>query len=240
MVAREALIAIACLILIPITVKILKSIVKRTIGRANPVAASRVQVVGGWIISFILITLALSQLGLDVTILYILIGLAGLTFIIASKDLLANLLAEQVLLTQAPFKVGDWIKVGDHFGRVVEINPVSTILVTPDNERVIIPNSVFSTSIVLNQTVEGGIRISVPIVVGRRHELTGIEEELLKIGKELSKDLAPHPPEVVIDDMTRDHVKLRLDVWALNPLKREHVTSEIRKRVKAYLDELPR
>jgi len=216
--------------------KIFRSVINRTIGRVNSMVALRVQRAGSLIVWTIAIIFILSQFGLDVMILLMMFGLSGLAVVLATKETLSNVLMEYFLIGNRPFDLGDWIRVGEYYGRVVAINPLNTVLATPENERVIIPNSLFSREVIVNQTTEEGIRISIPVTVDRKSDLLKVERKLLAISQDLKRDLVPsRSPIVVVKEIERNLVKLELRLWILNPAKRDMITSEVMKRIKAEL-----
>jgi len=88
------------------------------------------------------VVLAVLQLfGIPATSAVAVLGAAGLAVGLALQGSLSNFAAGVMLLIFRPFKVGDFIDAGGTTGSVKEISLFSTILNTPDNVRVIVPNS---------------------------------------------------------------------------------------------------
>lgn len=85
--------------------------------------------------------LAIDNLGFDVMSLIAGLGLGGLAFALAAKDTAANLLGSVMIILDRPFRIGDWIKVGDMEGTVVNIGFRSTRLRTFYDSLVSVPNS---------------------------------------------------------------------------------------------------
>ena len=75
--------------------------------------------------------------------------------------MLSNLVSYGVIKTYEPFKLGDWVQVGKFFGRVVDITWADTVLMTPDNETVHVPDSKITQNIIVNKTTPGGTRIAI-------------------------------------------------------------------------------
>jgi small conductance mechanosensitive channel len=185
------------------------------------------------------ILIALGQLGLELTILVLIVTLGGIILAITLRDVLSNVASSQAITSYKPFKLGDWIKVDKFFGRVSDINWMNTVLITPDNEIVYIPNSKITQSIVINQTTPGGTRISIPLIVNRELDLSEVEQALLEIGAELSEELIPNSkPEVRVTSMDLRHVKLALLLRVNNPAKGKILASNVRKKAKKKLDEI--
>ncbi|MFH1073568.1 MAG: mechanosensitive ion channel domain-containing protein [Candidatus Firestonebacteria bacterium] len=89
---------------------------------------------------FVLIA-ALSKLGVETTSFIALIGGAGFAVGLAFHGILANFAAGVMLILFQPFKVGDYIDVGGSTGTIKEIQIFSTIIITKDQDTVIMPNS---------------------------------------------------------------------------------------------------
>ena len=90
------------------------------------------------------------NLNIDVTGLIAGLGLGGLAFALASKDMVQNLFGSITVLLDRTFTVGDWIKVGDHEGSVERLGFRSTRIRTFYNSVVTVPNSQFITATVDN------------------------------------------------------------------------------------------
>jgi len=84
---------------------------------------------------------ALNKLGIETTSFVALIGAAGLAVGLALQGSLANFAAGVMLIIFQPFEVGDFIEAGGAVGSVEEIQIFSTIMLTTDNKKVIVPNA---------------------------------------------------------------------------------------------------
>ena len=221
--------------------RILGVSISRAVGRTSPNVTKQVRRFVSWFVWLMGILVGLNQVGLDLTILLVVVALTGVMLLLATRDILASVASHEAISAYSPFKVGDWIQVGKAFGRVIDITYMDTILMTPDNETVYIPNSRITQSIVINRTTPGGIRISVPIVIDRELDLSVVEKNLIDIGNELGEELAPDTkPEVRVTSVTEQSVRLALLLRINNPAKGRLISSEVRKRAKERLDKLSR
>lgn len=84
---------------------------------------------------------AIDSLGVPITSLLAIVGAAGLAIGLALKDSLANFAAGVMILILRPFRTGDFIDAGGILGVVDEIGMFATFMHTPDNRRIIVPNS---------------------------------------------------------------------------------------------------
>ncbi|PXF58016.1 MAG: hypothetical protein C4B58_08130 [Deltaproteobacteria bacterium] len=85
---------------------------------------------------------AVGQLGINTTSFLTIVGAAGLAIGLALKDSLSNFAAGVMLILFRPFQMGDFVDAGGVTGTVQGITMFNTILNTPDNQQVIIPNVV--------------------------------------------------------------------------------------------------
>jgi small-conductance mechanosensitive channel len=217
--------------------RILGSFVSKAVGKINPNVARQARRIVTWLTWLIGILIGLDQLGLELTMLLVILTLGGIILVISFRDILSNAASREIITAYNLFKIGDWIQVGKCFGRVVDVNWIVTTLMTLDNEMVHIPNSEITKSTVINRTAPGETRISVPLTVDDTLDLSGVEKILLEIGTELSEDLAPDSkPEVRVTDVNNRAVKLALLLKINNPAKGSLIASEVRKKAKERLD----
>ncbi len=86
--------------------------------------------------------LVLQNLGINVTSLLAGLGIGGLALALAAQDTAANLFGSITIIFDSPFKLGDWVKIGDLEGTVEEVGFRSTRIRTFYNSLVTIPNSI--------------------------------------------------------------------------------------------------
>ncbi len=108
---------------------------------------------------------ALQKLGVPVGNFVVVIGAAGLAIGFALQGSLSNFAAGIMLIIFKPFKVGDFVELAGKMGTVKEIQIFNTVLNSPDNVRVIIPNGQVTGGNIMNFTVNGTRRIDLVIGV---------------------------------------------------------------------------
>lgn len=84
---------------------------------------------------------ALNKIGIETNSFLAIIGAAGLAVGLALQGSLSNFAAGIMMILFQPFRLGDHIEAGGAEGKVDEIQIFSTIIITKDNKRVIVPNS---------------------------------------------------------------------------------------------------
>lgn len=164
----------------------------------------------------------------DVDIRNILIGAGTLAAIIglSARHTLSAALAGIVLLFSRPFKVGDWISVGDTEGTVRRITIVNTILQTPNDEQVVIPNDVISERKIKNKNKTNKLRIPIDIEVSYEDNV----DNVLKITEDavLESDIAADIPEpkAHIESFKDSGIKLRVFMWIKKPTPRRRTVAK--------------
>jgi small-conductance mechanosensitive channel len=98
----------------------------------------------------------LDILGIPLSTLVTVLGVAGIGISLALQDILKNFFAGTYMLFERPFRIGDRIAVKDFQGRVVTIGIRTTTLLTEDNVEIRVPNSMMFTEAVHNRTNQTG------------------------------------------------------------------------------------
>jgi len=227
---------IVILLLTYVAVRVYRVVVRRAGGQVPSGLVASLQQIGAWAIWAIGLIIILSQLQVNTSILLLILGLGGISVIVAYQDVLGDIGAAQFISNYQAFKVGEWIEVEHHYGRFLERNMIHNKLLTPDNEVVVIPNSMLLKNSVVNRTRSGGLRVQVPILVKAGTDLKMVEDKLMKIGEEMKVDLVPESsPLVRVTELNSDSARLVLMLHIANPAKRDQVISDVQRR--AY--ELP-
>ena len=140
------------------------------------------------LVFLIAVTLILSHLGINITAILSTLGIGGLAFAMAAKDSLSNFFGGLNIMIDRIFKMGDWIKINDVEGTVVEIGLRSTTVRTFDNALITMPNSLVSTASVLNWNRRSvGRRIKMYVGVTYESNMDDIRQALEDIRQMLSE-----------------------------------------------------
>lgn len=119
---------------------------------------------------FLIITAA-GILGIQTTSFVAILGAAGLAVGLALQGSLANFAGGVLTLTFKPYVVGDLIETLGQTGVVQEIQIFNTILLTPENKTVILPNGAVSNGTIINYNRHGNLRVDLLIAVAPSNDV---------------------------------------------------------------------
>jgi small conductance mechanosensitive channel len=229
--ALQLLTVVLIVVLTYLVVRLYRIIITRIAGTVPSGLVASLQQIGSWAIWILGVIIVLNTLDVPILLLLLLLFLGGVTMIVAYRHILTDMAASQFVSTYQPFKVGEWIEVQDHYGRVIERNLIQTKILTLDNEMIIIPNSTLLRRSVTNRTRSGALRIQIPVVVSTAVDLEKIEDQLLHIAEEVKVDLLPDTtPQVRVTQVTPQETQLVLLLQIANPAKRDQIISEVQKK----------
>ena len=163
----------------------------------------------------LIIIAALGKLGIPTTSVTALIGGAGLAVALSLKDQLSNFAAGALIILFRPFKVGDFIKVNGFEGTVSEIKMVQTALSTPDNEEVILPNSIVMSNCIVNRSSMLLCRVQVVVGVDYGCDLKAAKAAVLKAATEHPLCVQAQGKEAVtyITNLADSAIEITLWAW---------------------------
>ena len=134
------LLLVICLVIKAILLKLLD----RGLNRFSQVEKSLhtfIRSMANILLWFITLMVVADSLGINASSLLALVSILGLAVSLSVKDSLSNLAGGLTILGTKPFKVGDYVEIGETGGTVQEIGLVYTKLTTIDNRRILMPNS---------------------------------------------------------------------------------------------------
>jgi small-conductance mechanosensitive channel len=183
--------------------------------------------------------MTLAQLGARAELFYasyILLGLALLSLVLGSRDVVANVVASYAILIHKPFRRGDSIAIGGVAGTVRDVGTIYTQVVS-EQGILYIPNREFLRNTVLNRQASSLTRVALSIKVRASEDLERVEKAMLKAAEECVEELTvPPEPEVLVTDITGEYSEVQLAVHVTNPRRVAHVASELRKKIRDELN----
>ncbi len=119
----------------------------------------------------VVVVAALDQAGVPMTSLLAALGAAGLAIALALRDSLSNLAAGVMLLLLKPFRAGDLVAIVGQVGKVESLRLMHTVLLTPDNCELILPNNRVANEPILNYTARPTRRIDLVVGIAYRDDV---------------------------------------------------------------------
>lgn len=156
---------------------------------------------------------ALGMLGIQMTSFIAVLGAAGLAVGLALQGSLANFAGGVLILFFKPFKVGDFIERGSESGTVERIDILHTILKTPNNQVITIPNGQLANSPVINYTKEETRRAVFPVGIGYTSDVKKAREVILKVLNDDERTLPDPAPIVVLTNLGDSSLDLSVRAW---------------------------
>jgi small conductance mechanosensitive channel len=154
-----------------------------------------------------------SMLGVQMTSFIAIIGAAGLAVGLALQGSLSNFAGGVLILLLKPFNVGDYIEAAGFSGTVQEIQIFYTILNTPDNNKVIVPNSNLSNSGTINYSANPTRRLNLKFGVSYENDILKVKNILIKIAKDHRQILNEPAPQVLLGEHGDSALVFYLRAW---------------------------
>lgn len=161
----------------------------------------------------LLVVSVLSMLGIEMTSFIAILGAAGLAIGMALSGTLQNFAGGVMILVFKPFQVGDVITAQGHTGSVFEIQIFNTILKTPDNKHIIIPNGGLSTGSLINFSKEKTRRVDWTFGIGYGDDVDKARDVLLDIIHSDERIKDEPEPFIAVSELADSSVNFTVRVW---------------------------
>ncbi len=148
----------------------------------------------------VLIISVAGMVGVNTAAFVGILAAAGLAVGLALQGSLGNFAAGIIIVTFKPYKVEDWIEVKDKFGKVLDIQIFNTVVVTPGNKTLIIPNGEVINGIITNYSKRGNIRIELRAKLPYSEDFPRFKAIILEELAKIDAILRSPPPEVGIEE----------------------------------------
>lgn len=183
--------------------------------------------------------------GIDLSALTLLAGALGVGIGFGLQNITDNFISGVIILFEKPIKVGDRIEVGDVQGNVTSISFRATQVLTNDNISIIVPNSEFISSRVINWSHnDRNIRFKIPVGVSYNEDPDKIKSILLEIADRNPHILKKPEPTVLFDEYADSSLNFFLAVWTTTHTDKPRILKselyfEIFRKFKEHQVEIP-
>ncbi len=212
----KLLMAIGILVVGILVAKILRAGIRKMLGMRHvpPIVASfvtNIAYIG--MLAFVVIA-AMQAIGIATTSFIAVLGAAGLAVGLALQGSLSNFAAGFMLVIFRPFKLGDFVDAGGTTGVVEEIQVFNTILKTPDNKKVIVPNSSITGGNIINFSAHDKRRVDWVFGVSYGDDIDKVKATIRRVveaDKRVHKDPAVF---IVLSALGDSSVNFTVRAWA--------------------------
>ena len=202
-----------------IAIRIVKSLVNRALSRATKLDAPIKNLITKlittllWALTIIIVA---GAFGINATSLVAVLSVAGLALSLSVQNLLTNFFSGIMLLINKPFKEGDFVELGDKVGTVKNIGFFNTVLNTPDNISITIPNGDLTSAAVKNYSREQNRRVDLTFSASYDEPTEAVKKAIEDAIAMDSRILADPAPFVRILSYDASSIKYVVRVWAKN------------------------
>lgn len=166
----------------------------------------------------LVILMAASRLGIDVSGVVALASVASLALSLSLQDALSNVIGGFTLLSTHPFRSGDYVEIAGQAGTVQSIDITYTKLTTIDNKVISIPNASVVASSVINYSATGSRRIDILIRAAYHEDPQAVKAALLAAAADVPTVLTePIAPLAAIRSYGESNIEYILQVWTQSP-----------------------
>ena len=177
----------------------------------------------------------------DMTALLAGAGIGAMAVGMAAKDTLSDIIAGILILSGAPYRVGDVVYIRDNLkGRVTQIGLRNTRLVTRNNIEIIVPNTIMGTSQIVNESSSkemGGIRIQLDISTASDENIAQIKSILVDAAKETRLISKNKYIKSFMTGFEQDIIHFKVQCWIDNPEDKGYAKGELIEKIYLKLDE---
>jgi small conductance mechanosensitive channel len=155
----------------------------------------------------------MGMIGIEMTSFIAILGAAGLAFGMALSGTLQNFAGGVIILVFKPYKVGDYIEAAGYAGSVTEIRIFNTILKTPDNKVIIIPNSSLAGNSMTNYSAEPTRRVDFKFGIGYQDDIDKAKSVLKRLADADERILKDPAVFIAVSEMADSSVNLIVRAW---------------------------
>ena len=196
-------------------VKLLLKIIKSALEKTTVEETVRIFVANllNTLLMVIIFIAAINQLGIETTSIIAMLGAAGLAIGLALQGSLANFAAGILIVIFRPYKVGDYIEAGSAAGTVLDIQIFSTVLKTPDNKVVVVPNGTIMDSSIINYTGQETRRVDIIASCGYEDDIDKVKDILQDILNRDERILEEPEPRIAVSELADNSINFIVRPW---------------------------
>ncbi|CAH0992742.1 Small-conductance mechanosensitive channel [Sinobacterium norvegicum] len=181
-------------------------------GIEKTVSAFVGNIIHGLVVGLVLV-IVLSQLGVQTASLVAVLGAAGLAVGLALQGSLSNFASGVLLVMFRPLKVGDFVDAGGAAGTVESVTMFSTVIVTPDNKQVTVPNTSVLSGPIVNYSAKPIRRVDLLVGVAYDADLAQVKKILADIVASDDNVLEGEEVTIAVKELADSSVNFVMRSW---------------------------
>lgn len=166
-----------------------------------------------YILMVVVVLAAISKLGVQTTSFIAILGAAGLAVGLALQGSLANFAAGVLIILFRPFKIGDFVEAGGTAGIVEEIGILITVMRTPDNKKILMPNSAIMGGTITNFSANPTRRVDMVFGVSYKDDIDKVKAILADIIAKDPRVLSEPPCQIAVSKLNDSSVDFVVRPW---------------------------
>ncbi|UGS21449.1 mechanosensitive ion channel family protein [Flavobacterium cyclinae] len=188
-----------------------------------------------WTLRILLFVTVISKLGIETSSFVAILGAAGLAIGLSLQGSLSNFAGGILIILFKPFRLGDFIEAQGVLGTVKDIKIFSTVITSPDNKQIVIPNASLSNGVITNYTANGFRRVDLIISVDYNTDLQLAKKTIDKVLKSIPEILKEPEATIQLNELAASSIDFSVRPYTLteNYLK---VKSEVLEKIKIEFD----
>lgn len=155
-------------------------------------------------------------IGIETASITALIASAGVSVGLALQGSLSNFAGGIIIILMRPFRIGDKITSNGESGTVEDIHMFYTVLVTPDNKVVHIPNGALANNVIVNTSIKETRRVEIVMSIAYDADLNKATDVINNVCKQNALIFTDPVPYVGIKEYSNSSVDLNIRVWCNN------------------------
>ncbi len=161
----------------------------------------------------VVIIAAISALGIETTSFIAIFGAAGLAIGLALQGSLSNFAAGVLIVLFRPYRVGNYVEAAGVSGTIEQVQILTTILVTPDNKQIVVPNSQIMNSIITNYSAKDTRRVDMVVGVSYNDDLDKVRKTLEELVAADERILADPACKIAVSQLADSSVNFVVRPW---------------------------
>ncbi|HEV7621411.1 MAG TPA: mechanosensitive ion channel domain-containing protein [Flavisolibacter sp.] len=180
--------------------------------------------------------IAVAASGLPLDKITIVLGALGVGIGLGLQSIVNNLVSGIILIFEQPFRIGDYIELGNKKGRVLDIGIRSSKLVMEEGAELMMPNADLLSGMVINWTLRNDdARIEIPLSIEPGHDFRAVEKIIMDALDKSDYVLKNARSEVLLTSITDKAMSINVLAWITNVHKMESIRSQLLNEIYASL-----